>query len=130
MSEPAKESLPRYTIGVVATETNLNAQTLRYYEKLGLVEPARTRGKVRLYSDQDLDRLRLIQRLMDLGINLAGVEVVLHMRRQLIELRSQLAGMAALEVHAAELEARIAQLEGRSQYPPPYDGSDAQAGYD
>jgi len=65
----------------------LHAQTLRYYERAGLVTPSRSHGRIRLYSDEDVERLRHIKRLMeDLGVNLAGVEVVLRMSARMMEL--------------------------------------------
>src|SRR5947208_16940386 len=69
---------PRYMISIAAELVGMHPQTLRIYENKGLVSPKRTRGNTRLYSEADLERLRLIQRLTtELGLNLAGVEVVL-----------------------------------------------------
>jgi len=88
-TEPSHE--PRYAIGVVAARCGIHPQTLRQYERLGLVEPQRTRGNFRLYSEADIERLLRIQRLVnDLGVNLAGAEVILNMREQLIALHRQL----------------------------------------
>lgn len=85
---------PRYAIGVVATRCGIHPQTLRQYERLGLVEPHRTRGNFRLYSEADIERLLRIQRLVnDLGVNLAGAEVILNMREQLLAMRRQLLDM-------------------------------------
>src|SRR5262249_4516709 len=70
---------PRYMISVAAELVGMHPQTLRMYEQKGLVQPGRTAGNTRLYSDADVERLRLIQRLTtELGLNLAGVERVLH----------------------------------------------------
>ena len=75
---------PRYMISVAAELVGMHPQTLRIYENKGLVRPKRTRGNTRLYSEADLDRLRLIQRLTtELGLNLAGVEVVLRLEDEL-----------------------------------------------
>jgi MerR family transcriptional regulator/heat shock protein HspR len=75
---------PRYMISVAAELVGMHPQTLRIYESKGLVRPKRTRGNTRLYSDSDLERLRLIQRLTtELGLNLAGVEVVLRLEDEL-----------------------------------------------
>jgi MerR family transcriptional regulator/heat shock protein HspR len=75
---------PRYMISIAAELVGMHPQTLRIYENKGLVRPKRTRGNTRLYSDADLDRLRLIQRLTtQLGLNLAGVEVVLRLEDEL-----------------------------------------------
>ncbi len=72
---------PRYMISVAADLVGMHPQTLRIYEAKGLVRPKRTPGNTRLYSEVDLDRLRLIQRLTtELGLNLAGVEMVLALR--------------------------------------------------
>lgn len=65
--------------------------TLRYYEKIGIMEPSRSRGNLRLYSDRDIAFIRRVKTLMeDLGINLAGVEVILRMTQQMVELQRQL----------------------------------------
>jgi len=62
----------------------VHAQTLRYYERAGLLTPSRTRGRIRLYSQSDIERLRHIHRLInDLGVNLAGAEVILHLTDQI-----------------------------------------------
>ena len=72
------EDEPVYMIGVAARLCRLHPQTLRMYERLGLIQPARIGSKNRMYSENDLDRLRQIQRLtQDMGVNLAGVEVIL-----------------------------------------------------
>ena len=74
-------SRPAYFIGVVAEITEIHPQTLRHYERIGLVTPSRSPGNVRMFSQEDIERVRLIQRLTsELGVNLAGVEVVLNMR--------------------------------------------------
>ena len=75
---------PRYMISVAAELVGMHPQTLRVYEEKGLVRPQRTAGNTRLYSEADLERLRLIQRLTtELGLNLAGVEVVLRLEDEL-----------------------------------------------
>jgi len=72
----------------------MHPQTLRMYEQKGLVHPQRTAGNTRLYSDRDVERLRLIQRLTtELGLNLAGVERVLHMEDELLRMRRRLERM-------------------------------------
>tara|TARA_Y100001001_G_C7923209_1_gene279412 strand:+ start:124 stop:549 length:426 start_codon:yes stop_codon:yes gene_type:complete len=74
-------SRPVYFIGVVAEMTEVHPQTLRHYERIGLLLPSRSRGNVRMFSQVDIERVRLIQRLTgELGVNLAGVEVILNMR--------------------------------------------------
>ena len=75
---------PRYMISVAADIVGMHPQTLRIYETRGLIRPKRTAGNTRLYSDADIERLQLIQRLTsDLGLNLAGVELVLRLEDEL-----------------------------------------------
>lgn len=82
---------PRYMISVAADLVGMHPQTLRIYEQKGLVRPQRTAGNTRLYSDADLDRLRTVQRLTtELGLNLAGVELVLRMEDQLQRMQSRI----------------------------------------
>jgi MerR family transcriptional regulator/heat shock protein HspR len=82
---------PRYMISVAAELVGMHPQTLRVYEAKGLVRPRRTPGNTRLYSEADLERLRLIQRLTgELGLNLAGVETVLKLEDELGRLRGRL----------------------------------------
>lgn len=79
-----------YMIGVVATRYEIHPQTLRLYEREGLLCPSRTEGKTRLYSDEDLERLKFILSLTrDLGVNLAGVEVVLGLRDRLEQMQRE-----------------------------------------
>jgi len=85
---------PRYVISVAARILGVQTYTLRYYEKIGIIEPRRSRGNIRLYSDKDLDQLRQIKTLMeDLGINLAGAEVILRMARRMAELQNHVNGL-------------------------------------
>jgi MerR family transcriptional regulator/heat shock protein HspR len=82
---------PRYMISVAAEIVGMHPQTLRIYEAKGLVRPRRTPGNTRLYSESDLERLKLIQRLTtELGLNLAGVETVLRLEDELRRLRARL----------------------------------------
>jgi len=79
-----------YHISAVARMYNLHPQTLRLYEREGLLKPSRSEGNTRLYTDEDLSRLELILNLIrDLGVNLAGVEVVLNMREKMQEIEAQ-----------------------------------------
>jgi MerR family transcriptional regulator, heat shock protein HspR len=83
---------PRYMISIAAELVGMHPQTLRVYETKGLVRPRRTPGNTRLYSEADLDRLRLIQRLTtELGLNLAGVETVLRLEDELARLQARMA---------------------------------------
>ena len=96
---------PRYMISVAADLVGMHPQTLRMYETKGLVHPGRTPGGTRLYSENDVERLRLIQRLTtELGLNLAGVEHVLRMQDELNRTRAR---MQRLE---RELRAEIAEV--------------------
>ena len=75
---------PVFIISVAARMLGVRTQTLRYYERLGLVEPARTRGNQRVFSRRDIERIQRIRSLMDdLGVNLAGVEVVMKLLERL-----------------------------------------------
>ena len=82
---------PRYVISIAARMVGIPAYTLRYYEKIGIMEPFRSRGNIRLYSDSDIVFLRRVKNLMeDLGVNLAGVEVILRMAGRMNELQHQM----------------------------------------
>jgi MerR family transcriptional regulator/heat shock protein HspR len=82
---------PRYMISVAADLVGMHPQTLRIYESKGLIRPKRTAGGTRLYSDADVERLQLIQQLTtELGLNLAGVERVLHLEDQLLRMQRRL----------------------------------------
>jgi MerR family transcriptional regulator/heat shock protein HspR len=87
---------PCYVISIAARMVGMHQQTLRYYERVGLIEPSRSRGNIRLYSPADIGRLRQIQRLIsDLGVNLAGVEVIIRMGRKLQEMDAELQQLRA-----------------------------------
>jgi MerR family transcriptional regulator/heat shock protein HspR len=82
---------PRYMISVAADIVGMHPQTLRIYENKGLIRPKRTAGNTRLYSEADIQRLQLIQQLMnDLGLNLAGVEQVLQLQDEVERMERQL----------------------------------------
>lgn len=86
-----EDSEPCYIISVAARMLGVHAQTLRYYERVGMIEPSRSLGNRRLYSMGDIDRLRQIKTLInDLGVNLAGVEVILRMAKRMAEMKSQI----------------------------------------
>ncbi len=81
---------PLYIISIVSEMFDLHPQTLRQYERLGFINPQRSQGNTRLYSDEDLETLKFILTLTkDMGVNLAGVEVILNMRNQIDELQTQ-----------------------------------------
>lgn len=87
-----KKKKPYYMISVVAEMFDVHPQTLRTYEREGLIRPARTHGNTRLYSEEDLERIELILRLTnELRVNLAGVEVILNMREQMERMRREMA---------------------------------------
>ena len=84
-------SKPLYMIGVVAEMVKVHPQTLRFYEKKGLVRPSRTEGQTRMYSADDVEDIaRLLRLTRDLGVNLAGVEIILKMRRRMTEMQRQI----------------------------------------
>ncbi len=94
---------PRYVISVTARMLGIQTYTLRYYEKIGIIEPARSRGNIRLYSERDIALLRRAKTLMDdLGVNLAGVEVIMRMAQRMNELQNKL----------QELESELDKLGG------------------
>lgn len=96
---------PRYVISIAARMIGVQVHTLRYYERIGIIEPSRSQGNIRLYSERDVTLLRRIKTLMDdLGVNLAGVEVILRMSQR----------MAELQGHVKELESELQKLRKRS----------------
>lgn len=100
-----RDDEPCYVISVAARMVELHPQTLRYYERMGLIRPYRSEGNRRLYSPKDVERLRMITRLTDeLGVNLAGVEVIFNMRRTIRSMQDEMDQMRA------ELEAEIERL--------------------
>jgi MerR family transcriptional regulator/heat shock protein HspR len=106
---------PRYMISVAAELVGMHPQTLRMYEQKGLVRPKRTAGNTRLYSDADLARLRLIQRLTtELGLNLAGVEAVLDLEEQLQRMQAR---MERLEREMREAIAQVHRQYRRDLVP-------------
>ena len=88
---PTHDSEPVYVISVAARMIGVHAQTLRTYEREGLVEPQRSRGGVRMYSDADIERLQVIRRLVgDLGVNLAGCDVILRLTQRIDGLQAEI----------------------------------------
>ena len=90
--EPASEdNQPFYVISVAARLVGMHQQTLRYYERAGLIQPSRTRGNIRMYSNSDIQRIRMAQKLIvELGVNLAGVEIIVRMGEQIRQLQEEL----------------------------------------
>lgn len=98
---------PMFVISVAARLVEMHPQTLRYYERAGLIKPKRSSGSIRLYSQQDIERLKKIARLVDdLGVNLAGVEVIINLTEKL-ELMQNL-----LEQNSIELPDGTAEVQG------------------
>ncbi len=102
---------PVYVISVAAKLVEVHPQTLRLYERVGLVKPARTGKNIRLYSDQDIERLRQIQRLTQIGLNLAGVEMVLELLERMEAMRREME--AQLELGRQEMERELDSLRQR-----------------
>lgn len=110
------ETQPVYMIGVAARLCEVHPQTLRQYERLGLVIPARVGAKNRLYSERDIGRVRRIQRLTQgLGVNLAGVEIILRLLDEMEESRKDFERQ--FEEYIEEAERRIAQMTSNSTVP-------------
>ena len=107
-----------YIISVAARLLEMHPQTLRKYERLGLVNPSRTIGMLRLYSEEDIEKLRLIRRLEEhLGLNLAGVEFTLNLLNNLLDMRHRLSTMKQAEEFLDIIEQEIAQLFQRLDLP-------------
>lgn len=107
---------PVYMIGVAAEICNVHPQTLRQYERLGLVVPSRVGGKNRLYSDDDISRVRRVQRLtQQMGVNLAGVDIILKLLDDIEDMREDLEQQLA--DYAADVEVRLQKLLANSTTP-------------
>lgn len=92
---------PRYVISVAARMLGVQSHTLRYYERIGIIEPSRSRGNIRLYSESDIAYVRQLKRLMDeLGVNMAGVEVIMRMAER----------VSSLQKRVEELEGELERL--------------------
>lgn len=99
-----------YAIGVVARMYNIHQQTLRLYEREGLLKPARSDGNTRLYSERDLERLELILNLSrDMGVNLAGVDIILNLREKMKEMHAQMNEMVKFLKEQLEKKAQPEQ---------------------
>ena len=91
MNRDEYDTEPRYVISIAARMLDVQTHTLRYYERVGVIEPRRSRGNVRLYSDRDIAILQRVKALVDdMGINLPGVEVILRMMERVGELQNEL----------------------------------------
>jgi MerR family transcriptional regulator/heat shock protein HspR len=104
---------PIYVISIAARLVGMHQQTLRYYERAGLVEPKRTGGNIRMYSNSDIQKIRTAQRLIDeLGVNLAGVDIILRMSEQI----------RALQEELSETRAELDKIRS-TRLPAPYRGA-------
>ncbi len=102
----SRDQEPRYVISVAARILGVRTYTLRYYEKIGIIEPSRSEGNIRLYSDEDIAKIKQMKTLMeDLGITIAGAEVILRMARRITELQHRI----------KELESENTNLRQRNQ---------------
>jgi MerR family transcriptional regulator/heat shock protein HspR len=100
------DTQPRYVISIAARMLGIQTHTLRYYERIGIIEPSRSRGNIRLYSESDISYVKQIKKLMDeLGVNLAGVEVILRMAKRIDTMQRRI----------EELEDEIRRLRGEEE---------------
>jgi MerR family transcriptional regulator/heat shock protein HspR len=100
------EREPRYVISVAARMLGIQSHTLRYYERIGIIEPSRSKGNIRLYSESDIAYVKQLKRLMDeLGVNMAGVEVIMRMAER----------MNILQKRVDELEEELERLQGKTE---------------
>ena len=103
---PKPRSKAAYMISAVAEQYQIHPQTLRLYEREGLLAPSRSEGNTRLYTDEDLERLEVILQLTrELGVNLAGVEIILNMREKMAGMQAQ------IEQFVSTLNQELAQRE-------------------
>src|SRR5690348_1736810 len=114
------KSKAAYMISAVAEQYAIHPQTLRLYEREGLLKPSRSDGNTRLYTDDDLERLEVILHLTrDLGVNLAGVEIILNMREKMGEMQSQIQEfIATLNRELASRSVRTPQVDSRTDLIP------------
>ena len=129
MNDPLHDrGKPLYMIGVVAEMLQVHPQTLRLYEKKGLIRPSRTEGKTRMYSPEDVEDIaRLLRLTRDLGVNLAGIEIILKMRRRMVEMQRQIEELLAYvrtdggETRPESREPREALVRAASRHLSPVD---------
>ncbi len=114
------KSKAAYMISAVAEQYGVHPQTLRLYEREGLIKPSRSEGNTRLYTDEDLERLEVVLHLTrDLGVNLAGVEIILNMREKMGEMQAQIQEfIATLNNELAARTVRPFEPEGRQSLIP------------
>ena len=109
------EDEPLFVISIAAKMVGMHAQSLRHYERLGLVRPSRSRGRVRFYSQADIQRLLRIQRLVnDLGVNLAGAEVVIRLNERIARMEDEMERLRAeLQSYRDRTLPAVSEGEGR-----------------
>lgn len=113
-----KKKVRTYTISAVATQYEIHPQTLRLYEREGLLKPSRSEGNTRLYTDPDLERLEVILSLTrDLGVNLAGVEIILNMREKMDAMQRE------FERFFSYLQSHAEEFSHLTEPPPPEAGA-------
>jgi MerR family transcriptional regulator, heat shock protein HspR len=109
-----KRAKAGYMISAVAEIYKLHPQTLRLYERVGLLKPSRSQGNTRLYTDSDLERLDVILTLArDMGVNLAGIEIILNMREKMIEMEHQMGEFAQV------VQQELSRMAARRDEKPP-----------
>jgi len=114
--EGVDKDRPLYVISVAAELVDMHPQTLRLYERKGLIEPSRSSGQTRLYSQRDIDHLREIRRLtQELGVNLAGVEEIIRLRRELDRLQGQME--SRIDNLQSEISERLSDYRGGRALP-------------
>jgi MerR family transcriptional regulator/heat shock protein HspR len=106
---------PYFVISVVSKMLNVHPQTIRHYEKLGLLAPHRTDGNMRLYSKRDVERLEQICGYTNLGVNLAGVEIIVKLLQKMEDMK------ASMDEHATALQREMEEMRKALDTPPPPD---------
>ncbi len=115
----AKRAKAAYMISAVAEQYSVHPQTLRLYEREGLLKPSRSEGNTRLYTDDDLERLEVILKLTrDMGVNLAGVEIILNMREKMAEMQRQIEEFIATLNRELSSRAQSAEPQTRNSLIP------------
>src|ERR1700747_2675516 len=113
-----KKGRAGYMISAVAELYQLHPQTLRLYERVGLLKPSRSEGNTRLYTDEDLQRLDVILTLTrDMGVNLAGIEIILNMREKMLEMEKQMSEFASVVQQELARVAHNVSQEKPSRHP-------------
>lgn len=117
---PKTKSRAAFMISAVAEQYDIHPQTLRLYEREGLLKPSRSEGNTRLYTEEDIERLEVILHLTrDLGVNLAGVDIILNMREKMGEMQAQIQEfVATLNRELVSRTARAPQAEERNELIP------------